>query len=188
MPETPTFCPASRPQWREWLATHHASEVAVWLVYHKKQSPGTGISYAEAVEEALCFGWIDSRAQPLDAHTYRQFFSRRKPGSTWSAVNKARVERLQATGQLAPAGLAAIELARQNGSWALLDEVEALVVPPDLAAALAGQPVAQAYFERLSKSAKKMVLLRLMQARQPATRQRRVAELLALASQPGRPA
>lgn len=89
--EPETFCPTSPRHWREWLQAHHAEKQSVWLIYHKKKSATPSLTWSQAVDEALCFGWIDSRAQPLDDERYRQFFSRRKPGSAWSKINKAKV-------------------------------------------------------------------------------------------------
>lgn len=183
-PATPIVCPQSPQQWREWLQTHHADYPAVWLLYYKKQAAQPTLSWSEAVEEALCFGWIDSQAKPVDATRYMQFFSRRRPTSGWSQVNKEKITRLLAEGRITPAGLASIETAQRNGAWTLLDDVEALRLPPDLAQALAQYPLAEHYFTRLSRSAKRHWLLGLMQAKGAATRQRRIAEILALASQP----
>lgn len=179
-PDLPTFCPRSRPHWREWLIAHHANELGVWLVYHKKSSPTPTLTWSEAVDEALCVGWIDSVAQPIDAHTYRQRFGPRQPGSGWSRVNKGKIEQLAAGGLLLPAGLAAVEAARQNGAWTLLDEVEALAVPPDLAEALRPHAGADARFAALSRTRRRLLLLGLLQARRPETRQRRLAEIVAL--------
>lgn len=183
-----TFCPTSRQHWREWLQAHHATAQSVWLVYQKRRAATVpGISYAEAVEEALCFGWIDSTSQPVDEATYRQYFSKRKPGGTWSKVNKARVQRLLAAGLLAEAGLAAIEVAKQNGAWSILDEVEELRVPADLARELAAQPPAQAYFAGLCQSDQRNMLQWLVLAKRPETRQARIAEIVAQAAQQQKP-
>jgi len=187
-PDILTFCPASRQHWREWLLAHHAQEQAVWLVYHKKHTGTPSLSWGEAVSEALCFGWIDSQAKPIDGDTYRQLFSRRKPRSGWSRVNKEKIQQLLAAGQMMPTGLAAIETARQNGSWTLLDEVDALVVPPDLAAALQASPAAGVYFARLSRTDRRNMLQWLVLARRPETRQRRLAEIVTLDAQQRKPA
>jgi len=186
--EPDTFCPASPQHWREWLQAHHAEKQSVWLIYHKKKSATPSLTWSQAVDEALCFGWIDSRAQPLDAERYRQFFSRRKPGSAWSRINKAKIERLTAAGLMTPAGLASIETAKQNGAWTLLDEVEELRLPADLAQPLAAQPLAASYFESLSRTDKRNILQWLMLAKRPATRQQRLAEIVDLAAQQLKPA
>jgi uncharacterized protein YdeI (YjbR/CyaY-like superfamily) len=179
-PEVPVVCPRNQQQWREWLQAHHDQHQSVWLVYYKKTSTPT-LSWSEAVDEALCFGWIDSQAKPLDEERYQQFFSRRKPKSGWSKVNKDKVQQLIAAGKMMPAGLASIETAKQNGSWILLDEVEALRLPADLELAFAQHPVAHRYFLQLSRTAKRNALLGLVLAKRPATRQQRITAILELA-------
>ena len=181
------MCPESPQQWRAWLQAHHPNHASVWLVYYKKSAVQPPLTWSEAVEEALCFGWIDSQIKPIDAARYMQFFSRRKPTSGWSKINKEKVARLLATGRMTPAGLASLETAQRNGSWALLDDVEALRLPPDLAQALAHHPLAERHFTSLSRSAKRYWLLGLVQAKRAATRQRCIAEILALAQQPRKP-
>lgn len=174
--------PASRAEWRQWLADHHASAPGVWLVYCKKASGQTSVTYPEAVEEALCFGWIDSLPRKLDAERTQLLFTPRKPKSGWSKVNKERLERLAAAQQLMPAGLAAIARARQNGAWESLDAAEAGTVPEDLATALAASAAAQVNFTAFSPSVRKMILTWVLGAKQPETRARRVAETVRLAA------
>jgi uncharacterized protein YdeI (YjbR/CyaY-like superfamily) len=185
--EPETFCPASPQHWREWLHAHHATKQAVWLVYYKKAANQPSLTWSQAVDEALCFGWIDSQAKPIDAEKYQQYFTRRKPTSGWSKVNKEKVARLIAEGRMTEAGLASIARAQQNGSWVLLDEVEALLLPADLAQALQHNPPAQAYFSSLSKSTKRNMLQWLALAKQPATRQRRLLEIVEMAAQQLKP-
>jgi uncharacterized protein YdeI (YjbR/CyaY-like superfamily) len=185
MPRPDTYAqaqPASRAEWRQWLATHHVSAPGVWLVYGKKASGLPSLSYAEAVEEALCFGWIDSHPRKLDADRTQLLFTPRKPRSGWSKVNKERLARLEAAGQLKPAGLAAIARAKQNGAWESLDAAEAGHIPADLAEALAANAAAQANFTAFSPSSRKMILTWILAAKQPATRARRVAETVRLAT------
>lgn len=178
----PRFQPASRAEWRQWLAAHHASASGVWLVYCKKASGLPSLSYAEAVEEALCFGWIDSHPRKLDAHRSQQLYTPRRPQSGWSKVNKERLERLDAAGQLMPAGLAAIARAKQNGAWESLDDAEAGLVPEDLAEALAADETARARFAAFAPSARKQILTWVLAAKRPATRAHRVAETVRLAA------
>jgi uncharacterized protein YdeI (YjbR/CyaY-like superfamily) len=185
--EPETFCPASPQHWREWLQAHHAEKQSVWLIYHKKKSASPSLTWSQAVDEALCFGWIDSRAQLLDDERYQQFFSRRKPSSGWSKINKVKIERLSAAGLMAPAGLASIEMAKQNGAWTLLDEVEELHLPADLAQPLQARPLAASYFERLSRTDKRNILQWLVLAKRPDTRQKRIAEIVDLAAQQLKP-
>ena len=186
MPASPTTHPqtqpASRAEWRQWLADNHASAPGVWLVYCKKASGLPSLSYAEAVEEALCFGWIDSHPRKLDAERSQQLYTPRRPRSGWSKVNKARLVRLEAAGQLMPAGLAAIARAKANGAWESLDAAEAGLVPDDLAATLAADAVAARHFAAFAPSARKAILSWVLAAKQPATRARRVAETVRLAA------
>ena len=177
----PQFQPASRAAWRQWLAEHHASAPGVWLVYGKKGSGLPSLSYAEAVEEALCFGWIDSHPRKLDADRSQQLYTPRRPRSGWSRVNKERLVRLEAAGQLMPAGRAAIARAKQNGAWESLDAAEAGLVPDDLATALAADEAAARHFAAFAPSARKAILTWVLGARQPETRARRVAETVRMA-------
>ena len=181
--EAERVAPAGRAEWRAWLAENHAASTGVWLVYPKKSSGLPGPSYEEAVEEALCFGWIDSRVRPLDERRRLQWFSPRRPGSIWSAPNKARVARLLAAGRMAPAGLAKIEAAKADGSWAILDKVDALEMPEDLAAALAASPAAEAEFAALTPSLQKQCLYWVLSAKREQTRAGRVAAVASAAAE-----
>lgn len=181
--EISTFFPTNRQQWRDWLAEHHGKQLSIWLLYPKKKSGLPGITYDEAVEEALCFGWIDSTAKPVDADTFMQFFCPRKPKSGWSKVNKERLLRLTEAGLLMPAGLASIERAKENGSWELLDDAEAQIIPPDLAAELVKRPVARDFFTGLCRSDKRAILIWISAAKRSETRQKRIAELIDSADQ-----
>src|SRR3954447_26856627 len=129
--------PESLAEWRAWLAQNHDRGAGVWLVMRKASAGGPRISYEESVEQALCFGWVDSKGKALDAERTMLWFAPRKARSGWSRPNKVRIERLIAAGLMAPAGLALIEAAKADGSWTLLDPVEDLIVPDDLAAAFA---------------------------------------------------
>lgn len=180
-PSDSTLQPRNRAAWRAWLAKHHASSQGVAVVIAKKQA--SGLSYVDAVEEALCFGWIDSRTNKLDAGHFRQWFSPRKPGSVWSPINKERVARLIEADRMTPAGLAKIEAAQADGSWTSYDAVEALQVPADLEWALAANPTARQHFDAFSPSAKKMILWWIASAKRPETRQKRIAETVRLAAQ-----
>lgn len=178
-----SFCPKSRQEWRMWLQEHHVLKQAVWLVYYNTKSGIASITYNEAVDEALCFGWIDSTRKSLDHERFTQFFCKRKPGSVWSKINKAKVQRLTDDGLMTPAGLNSIEIAKQNGSWNILDEVEELTIPQDLEVELKKQPKAADYFLSLSKSGRKAILQWLVLAKRPETRQNRIKEIAELASQ-----
>jgi uncharacterized protein YdeI (YjbR/CyaY-like superfamily) len=150
--------PRNRSEWRAWLERNAGTAPSVWLAIGKKGNPVTSLTYEQALEEALCFGWIDSTVSRLDEHRYRQLFARRKPRSTRSRTNKERVARLEAEGKMAPTGLAAIEVAKANGSWSALDDVEDMIVPDDLARALASNPHALESFQSFSPSARKAFL------------------------------
>jgi uncharacterized protein YdeI (YjbR/CyaY-like superfamily) len=165
-----------RAAWRRWLTRHRARDGGVWLVIHKKASRSGSLSYEDAVLEALCFGWIDSTANRLDDDTYKLWVAPRKPKGVWSAINKERVVRLIDAGLMQPAGLAAIEAAKGNGAWTALDRSDALVMPDDLAEALAANPDAARHFEAFPPSTKKQVYFWIENAKRPETRARRVAE------------
>ncbi len=167
-----------RTTWRSWLEANHASSGGVWLVTWRPRSGKAGLDYEAAIEEALCFGWVDSTAGRVDDERGRLYFAPRKPGSGWAATNKARIERLVAAGQMAPAGLAAIERAKANGSWEVLDSVERLEVPDDLTAALAARPPAAANFAGFPPGARKQMLAWLAFAQRPVTRASRVAQIV----------
>jgi uncharacterized protein YdeI (YjbR/CyaY-like superfamily) len=178
--------PETRSEWRAWLAANHATSPGVWLVQWRTPTGRRRLEYDEAVEEALCFGWIDSQAKRLDDERSMITMTPRRPTGGWSRSNKERLERLTAAGLLTPAGLRAVEIARANGAWELLDDVEALVVPPDLTAALAQDGVAAAGFAGMTPSAKKAILLALKTAKKPETRARRIAAAVAEAAAAGR--
>lgn len=175
--------PITRAAWRGWLEAHHADSKGVWFVRYTKAAGVPDLSYAEAVEEALCFGWIDSRPGTMDGHRTKLWFSPRKRGSGWSAVNKERIERLTAAGLMAPAGQAKIDAARADGSWTTLDSVDALEVPPDLTAAFERYPGAAEHFAAFPRSAKRAVLDWINQAKRQETRAKRVEESARLAAE-----
>jgi len=182
-----SFYPTSRQEWRRWLEENHRSTKFVWLILYKANTGVPTISWSEAVDEALCFGWIDSQVKPIDHQKRRQYFCQRKPGSIWSKINKAKVQRLIAEGSMTVAGLEPIERAKQDGSWEILDAVEELIVPDDLAAALAAQPGASDFFAGLSKSTRKIALTSLVLAKRPETRQKRIAEIVAFSAKKEKP-
>jgi uncharacterized protein YdeI (YjbR/CyaY-like superfamily) len=166
-----------RETWRGWLEANHATCRGAWLVTWKPRTGRTTLDYEAAVEEALCFGWVDSTGGSLDENRGRLYFAPRKPRSVWAASNRARVERLIAAGRMAPAGLAAVERARTNGAWDVLDAAERLVVPDDLTAALEMRPPAAVNFAAFTPSARRMLLSWVALARRPETRAKRVAEI-----------
>jgi uncharacterized protein YdeI (YjbR/CyaY-like superfamily) len=187
MQETETVCPKSQQQWRKWLEKNHGKKQSVWLIYYKVSSGKAAMSWSEAVDEALCFGWIDSIRKSVDEEKFIQFFSKRKAGSTWSKVNKEKVKRLIDEGLMAPAGFESIEKAKQNGSWTLLDEVEELKIPKDLDKEFKTRPGSKAFFLSLSKSTRKMMLHWLVFAKRPETRQNRLKEIVLCAAKKQKP-
>lgn len=174
----PHITPRSRREWRAWLKKHHKTARGVWLVYAKKHTGLPSLLWQHGVEEALCFGWIDSLRRPVDDTYFKQLYTPRKPRSNWSAINKATAERLIAEGLMTAAGLAAIEVAKANGSWNVIDHVESFVVPEDFKKALAKNKAARAGFDGLSPFVRKQFLYRLNSAKRPETRAKRIAELI----------
>jgi uncharacterized protein YdeI (YjbR/CyaY-like superfamily) len=169
------YKPDSRAVWRSWLAGHHASTAGVWLVWRPSRQQ---ITVDEAVREALCFGWIDSTLRRLADGRLALRFTPRRPGSTWSRPNKQRVAELVEAGLMTEAGLRVVEAAKRDGSWTVLDRVDALEVPDDLARALAASPAAEATFAAYPASAKKAALWWIESARRPQTRAKRLAEII----------
>lgn len=165
--------PANRTEWRRWLRKHHATSPGIWLVFSKGAT--RGLTYDESVEEALCFGWIDSVVNAIDDRRFKQMFTPRKPTSGWSKTNKVRVERLIANGFMQPAGQAIIDEAKRNGKWTHLDSVEALEVPPDLTKAFRGQAKARKTFEGFPPGARKQILYWINEAKRPETRAKRIS-------------
>ncbi|NIJ54457.1 YdeI/OmpD-associated family protein [Dyadobacter arcticus] len=182
-----TFCPVNHQQWRDWLQKHHDKEKSVWLIYYKKKPNNERLTWSEAVDQALCFGWIDSLAKPLDEERYMQFFTRRKANSVWSRINKEKVQRLIDEGLMTKAGFDSIETAKQNGSWSILDDAEALIIPADMEEELGKKTNAKNYFLSLSKTDKRNLLQWLVQAKRPETRQKRIMEIVECADQNVKP-
>ena len=166
----------SRREWRGWLQANHGTSPGVWLVIYKKNSVAERLSYNDAVEEALCFGWIDGRLNTLDGERFKLHFSPRRAGSVWAQSNKLRVEKLIQQGLMTDAGMTVIAAAKRDGSWNALDEIDALTIPDDLGEALAADRVAEANFMAFSNSSKKMILFWIASAKRPETRARRIAE------------
>ncbi|MFW9263944.1 hypothetical protein A4S05_14140 [Nostoc sp. KVJ20] len=171
-----TFCPTSREEWRKWLETNHRTCFGVWLIYYKVKSGKPSVRYSEAVKEALCFGWIDSKVKSLDEERYMQIFTPRKPKSVWSKLNKQYIEELIEQGLISTVGLEKIEAAKQDGSWNSLDAIEALIIPFDLKQALEANTTAKEYFEAFNNSSKKNILYWIDSAKRPETRLKRIEQ------------
>lgn len=177
------FYPAKRKEWRNWLQKNYGSETGVWLVFYKKGSNMPTISYDDAVEEALCFGWIDSTPNKIDDQKYKQLFSPRKKKSVWSKINKVRIEKLIKEKLMHQSGMAKIEEAKKDGSWTILDNVEELIMPFELAKAFSKNKKALKFFEAFPKSVKKGIYYWIESAKTPETLKKRIAETVTLAAE-----
>jgi uncharacterized protein YdeI (YjbR/CyaY-like superfamily) len=172
--DRPQLDVASRAELRRWLDENHESSSGVWFVRWKKGRP-RHVPYGDIAEEALCFGWIDSQARPLDDDRSLILLTPRRPTSMWSKVNKERIERLEASGQMRPAGRAAVDGAKVSGTWSALDDIDALVEPPDLTEALDGNAAAREAWDGFPPSAKRAILAWILSAKRPETRAKRIA-------------
>ena len=181
MIDVPQVRARSRKTWRAWLAKHHKRSTGVWLVFPKKASGLPTVSYNDAVEEALCFGWIDGLMNPIDQTYYKQMFTPRKPKSAWAPSNKQRVERLIEQGLMTPAGLAAIDTAKANGSWDRLSAAASLVVPPELKKAIDASEKARKHWPQFTDSQRRHFLYFLATAKREETRAKRIAQIVSMA-------
>ena len=175
--------PKSRSEWRKWLEKNHTRNEGVWLISYKKATGKPRVDYDESVEEALCFGWIDSKGNKLDDKRSMLWFAPRKAGTGWSKLNKERVARLIKAKRLAPAGLAKINAAKKDRSWNALDAVEALEIPSDLEEAFSKNETARGYFEAFPRSAKRAILEWISSAKKSETRAKRIEETVTKAEQ-----
>lgn len=170
------FYAKDRAAWREWLRNNHETKTAVWLVFDK--GPGRSMQWNDIVQEALCFGWIDSKPGKVSETQSKIYISKRNPKSAWSKLNKSHVEQLTAQGLLMPAGIAAIELAKQNGAWNLLDRSDNLEIPKEMQIALAAVPTADVNFANFPPGAKRNILQWVYEAKRPETSKKRIAEVV----------
>ncbi|MCH9664080.1 MAG: YdeI/OmpD-associated family protein [Gammaproteobacteria bacterium] len=168
----------NRSQWRLWLEKNHQQKEAIFLIFYKLDSGHETMRWEEAVQEALCFGWIDSMVKKIDNHRRRQQFSPRKNKSVWSKLNKKHIKELTQKGLMHPIGLQAIAIAKKNGSWSSLDNVENLIVPLDLQKEFDVHPKAFANYQSFAKTYKKNYLYWLNQAKKEETRQKRIKEIV----------
>ena len=175
------LCVTDRDKWRNWLSEHHAASSGVWLVFYKKSTSKSTIEYEAAVEEALCFGWIDSIIKRFDDEKYVRKFTPRKDKSDWSTLNKKRVTKMIKTGRMTEAGLAKIRAAKKNGSWNQNGKTpRSLEIPPEFAEALAGNKKAREHFEKLAPTYRRHYLGWIAAAKRPETRKRRIDEAILL--------
>lgn len=175
------FHPLSRGEWREWLAENHNKRGGIWFIYFKKQTGKPRVSYDEAVEEALCFGWIDSVPRKLDDERSKLLFTPRKPRSVWSKPNKERIEKLIVGGAMTEIGLEKIEAAKANGSWDALNASDNLEISEDLLREFEANNAAFENFDKFTDSVKKSILSWIYAAKTDATRARRIAETVSMA-------
>jgi len=182
MKDVEDFCPHDKKDWRNWLELNHNKKEAVWLVFYKIKSQNHNLSWSESVDEALCFGWIDSTKKTIDNEKFKQYFSKRKAKSNWSKINKDKVKTLINQGLMEEEGYRSIESAKTNGSWTMLDGVEALIIPDDLKKEFANYKGSIEYFGSLSKSVKKILLYWVVSAKRKETRQKRILEIAEEAS------
>jgi len=180
--ELKTYYARDRKMWRAWLQKNHSKSAGVWLIYYKRSSGKPRLEYNDAVEEALCFGWIDSTIRPLDGEKYMQRFTPRKSKSGWSRLNKQRIERMISQGLMTAAGLEKIEVAKKNGSWESLDHIDAIQLPDDFAKALSKNKKAKVNFENFPQFTRKQFLYRINSAKRPETRKQRIQLLVKMAA------
>lgn len=176
------FYAADRGIWRKWLEKNHATAGNVWLIIYKKDSGTPSVVYAEAVEEALCFGWVDSKPNKRDEKSFVLYFAARKPKSPWSKINKERVARLIKDKKIHASGLAKINAAKKDGSWSVLDSVEALIMPDVLKKRFNKNKKALTHFEAFPPSVKKAIYQWVQSAKTEETREKRITETVTLAA------
>ena len=177
-----TFYAKSRKEWRKWLDKNHQSEKSVWLIIYNKVAEVPGVSYTEAVEEALCYGWIDSKANKRDEQSHYQYFSKRNPKSKWSAINKVRIKKLLEQNLMAPAGLEMVTLAKETGTWAALEDADNIILPAELKKAFVQNKGAKANWDKFSRSSKRIILEWILDAKREETRAKRIDETAVLAA------
>ncbi len=171
-----------RAAWRKWLKANHKKEKSIWLILYKKNRKTPSVSYAEAVEEGLCFGWIDSKPNKRDAESFLLFFASRKSGSVWSKINKERIARMTLQGLMMPEGLRKIEEAKKDGSWTFLDAIEELKMPESLKKAFSKNKKALKYFEAFPPGVRKGIFHWIISAKRDETRNIRIEETVSLAA------
>lgn len=186
--ELPVLAFASGAEWGAWLADEHATSNGVWIKIAKKNSGIPSVTYPEAVEVALCYGWIDGQTKSLDDSFYVQRFTPRRSRSKWSKINVAKAEQLIAAGKMHPAGLAEVERAKSDGRWAAAyDSPSTATVPSDLAKALRGSPAAKELFEKLTSAQRYSILYQIQDAKRPETRARRIEKFISMLARGEKP-
>jgi uncharacterized protein YdeI (YjbR/CyaY-like superfamily) len=181
--KTNTFYAKDRKAWRKWLEKNHLTSQGIWLIYYKKDSGKSRVAYADAVEEALCFGWIDTTLNPIDESSYMQLFTPRKPKSGWSKLNKERVEKLTAQGLMTPGGIEKIDAAKHHGTWDKLNHIESFTPSPELQKAFKANKEAKKFFDSLSNTNKKYILYYINNVKSPALKTARIEAIIAVANE-----
>jgi uncharacterized protein YdeI (YjbR/CyaY-like superfamily) len=176
-----TFHARTRQEWRKWLEKNHSEEKSVWLIIYHKKSKTKSVNYDEAVEEAICFGWIDSKPNKRDEESYYLFFAKRNPKSNWSKANRDRAMKMISQGLMADQGMTLIGLAQENGTWEALVNVQDSVIPDDLQAKLNKNKTALNNFLFFPPSSKRIILEWILNAKKPETRQQRIDQTVNLA-------
>jgi len=171
----------SREEWREWLEKNHQIEKSVWLIIYHKESKTPSVNYEEAVEEALSFGWIDSKPNKRDKESYYLFFAKRKPNSNWSKANRERAEKMIRLGLMTDAGKEIIDIAKRTGTWTALRDVQNSVIPNDLQGLFDKNKKAYDNFQAFPPSSKRIILEWILNAKRPETRRKRIEETVTLA-------
>lgn len=164
----------NQEEWRTWLMANHNREKPVWLILYKKNSAKKKFGISEAIDEALCFGWIDSKSNTRDSESYYVYFSKRNAKSNWSAINKAKIDNLIYQGKMHGSGLKMIEMAKLSGTWDALNDVENLVIPKDLQILFDKNPIACTNWQNFSRSLKRSLLEWIFNAKREETRSKRI--------------
>jgi len=178
-----TFYAKTREEWRRWLATNCRSETSVWLIVYRKRSGTPSVRFRDAIVDALCFGWVDSKAMPRDDESFLLFFSPRNPKSTWGKINRERAEEMMRQGLMMPAGQAVIDRAKEIGTWDALADAQNLIIPADLQKLFDENDTAFNNFQVFPPSSKRAILEWIMTAKKPETRQRRIVQTVELAAE-----
>lgn len=187
MKDVEEYCPVDSKDWRKWLELNHQKKDAIWLILYRKKSSKFNLSWSDAVDEALCFGWIDSTKKTVDDISYKQYFTKRKPKSNWSKINKEKVKTLIDQGLMREEGYKSVNVAKENGSWTILDSIEDLIIPKELQEAFEQSAGSLEYFESLSDSSKKILLYWVVSAKREETKRKRALEIAENASKGTKP-
>jgi len=180
-PNLPELYFKTTAEWRDWLRENQATSNGLWLIFFKKESGKPSLDYEASIEEALCFGWVDSIIRNIDAEQYARKFTPRRPDSKWSELNKNRIAKLIRENRMTPGGLALVETARQNGQWDKSDRPDiSFDIPDEFQTTLAENPKALQYFRQLTPTGRKQYLVWINVAKQPETRTRRIREAVTL--------